>query len=459
MNEHDDDRGAVLVLALIVVTVFSVIAVAIASYAITSFQRTQVTKARIDKVHTANSGIRYAVEKLRLDPTLCSGPAAQTLTGQTITFPGALAGGTPTITCRWVGGAAGGINSWAVVATGEGLTASQASLVTSNAANDDHILSGPVYVAGPRHLDLAAVLKVEDGFLLYQSSTCGPPANSGSKSFTVSPFPYAAACTSQTWRDVLILPTPPPVPTTPAPAPVPGTCQVLQPGKYTAAPDLTIPTYLRSGVYYFEKVGQITVDDIVVGGKPGPGDTAVLSTTPTCDAQRAADPNPGTGVVLVLGGNSRVYADKDARLELFTATGHGGTDAINVTTLEPGTPNYLTTTVTPASGQKLYANQNGSGYETVIHGAVYAPYSVVHVRVTNGNFGQVRNGVVGAQVEAEKTSSGTGFLIKGQGGPFDQQLVITSSAPGTRGAPITATAVVQIPNDARTVAVNSWRVG
>ena len=59
-----------------------------------------------------------------------------------------------------------------------------------------------------------------------------------------------------------------------------GTCRVYYPGTYTVAnkPDLdgTGEVYFKSGIYYFDNVGEIKVNDTVVtGGQPG--DSGVAS--------------------------------------------------------------------------------------------------------------------------------------------------------------------------------------
>ena len=71
---HDSERdsGAVLLLILVVAIVLSLVVLALANFVAADLRYTQAVNARAETLSTAESGIDYAVARLRANQTLCA---------------------------------------------------------------------------------------------------------------------------------------------------------------------------------------------------------------------------------------------------------------------------------------------------------------------------------------------------------------------------------------------------
>ena len=70
--DSDRDSGAVLLLILVVAIVLSLVVLALANFVAADLRYTQVVNARAETLSTAESGIDYAVARLRSNQTLCA---------------------------------------------------------------------------------------------------------------------------------------------------------------------------------------------------------------------------------------------------------------------------------------------------------------------------------------------------------------------------------------------------
>lgn len=72
LNHGERDRGAVLVMTLVLTVILGVVACALVTYAATGLRTSKVTDARTERVGLADAGLRIGVELLKKNPAACT---------------------------------------------------------------------------------------------------------------------------------------------------------------------------------------------------------------------------------------------------------------------------------------------------------------------------------------------------------------------------------------------------
>jgi hypothetical protein len=254
------------------------------------------------------------------------------------------------------------------------------------------------------------------------------------------------------------------------------TVTVLRPGHYTSplpSGFLSGETYMRSGVYYFDQVGPMYVggsssaSGTLIGGQPSANDH-VYMTDPSACPGLADPPGSGTGVEIILGGNSSLQAQSsNSAMELFSrfpATPDGSTPGISIyqvqqsdaaagwnpstyVNIEPDlynaqvtNPDLVHVGVPESSGI-----DNTTNLLVSIHGMIYAPAGNVELtEPTTVSFPIAPGGADVYALDAESTAVGTEAGTSAPPpafGYFD----ITATAKGVNGdKAITSHAVVYL---------------
>jgi hypothetical protein len=492
-TREPDDEGAVLVLVLVFVVVVGLLTVALLQQSGAGVVAATTARRVEGRVLAVNGGVDAAVQMLRADSTLCATP------GSTATLPSVTVNGNPvTITCTGStagaggGGAAGGAGGWAVF-----LSRADSVLRTQGAANDARTIAGPVYNHNTASgaWDLGADVVVSGGDVLQRGTTTTCPAALPNRLTVQSPVPSLYQfCTGP----AVTLPAPPqaldqlwPGATLPVNAPArtqtgnnQNQCTVFSPGRYTSAPALSGSgvNYLRNGVYFLDNIGNWTIDDWLLGGTPGPGESRQSTIPATCvPANEGAAGALSSGVVLLLGGNSRIAVASGGRVELHSPQLTAAPDlpGVSIYAIPPGlpatSPFLLAASTITGTTPLLQVSNNGNsscdagggggqatGSQLVVHGNVYGPDACIVSGVTgNGAMLELRGGVVAGALELRSSASvaNGGSITTGTGsGSGRRRVVITAtSAASTNSKQIRATAVVSIANDtARTTNVMSW---
>jgi Tfp pilus assembly protein PilX len=453
------DRGSILPLVLVITVVLASVTVAIASYATSGLKYAGVVEDRADRLAAADGALRYGIEKLRLNQSLCTTNAGSG-SGYTTEFPPTINGATSTVTCRRVGSGAGDVQGWAVVVTG-GTTGTG---VLSTQGGIAKTFGGPTYVHDKTHLDLqGGDLTVESGDIWY-TDTCSSsvfPATSGLR-FEPA-FLRGPICTDRSFGEMFRAPVVD-VPTTAAPPPgTVGTCKVFYPGKYTSAPVLAADNYFTAGNYYFENVDfQISHARVVAGFTDGRhGDNQSFSQSADCQLAQSADISSGAlpGATFYLGGTSRIWVETQGELEVLRRD-QGGV-SVSLQALDADGTGYLASTLGLSSpvhnSTPIVGAKPGSSQDLAMHGLVWAPRAFAKFdNVANRARGQVLGGIVIGSIEAQ-SSNGDGLLIRVESNPVDSNLLLEATATKS-GSTTTIRAVVEIQPDTDYLAVNSWRV-
>jgi hypothetical protein len=396
-NAHGD-RGAALILALVLVGVVSVVVAALLALVIGNLKTTQVAQARTTQRYAADAAVEGAIEALRNDRTLCSQTASQPLPQLDVD------GIAVSVDCTGATGTPPGAAGWTIVTT----ATDQAGLTTS----------GPVTVQGgvwsARLANSYDPLTVDGGNLVERrgAATCTTDANRPN-GVTVQPDPpYHYRCADQTAPTVpAALPTTAP-PAAPAPVTV-GTCKVFRPGTYTAAPAFGTDNLLVSGTYYFHDVAPVRVPTgaTVIGGERADEDR-VNAGSSACDVvpDTLADGTaaPGTGVKLLLGGTSWLEVQSGTSIELQKRVGGASSEG------QMGISLQAVTAPAPAG---MTANSRGltnplvsviAGGQLTVHGLVHAPSSYVSHHAKSSTDAELRGGVLVGRLHL---ASGGGGLV------------------------------------------------
>jgi hypothetical protein len=491
-----DDDGAVLVLVLIFVVVVGLLAVALLQQSGAGVVAATTSRRLEGRVQAVNGGVDAAIQMLRADPTQCAG-AGSSATLPPLTLDANLV----TLTCSATSqsGAATGAGGWAVFLNGTG-----SILRTQGNANDARSISGPVYnhnTAGGAW-DLNADVQVNGGDVLQRSSSPTCPATEPNRLDVLSPAPgLYQYCTGpaislpaptqsleQLWPGAA-LPTNASAPTQSGSGQ--NRCTVFSPGRYTSSPSLSNEgvNYLRNGVYFLDNIGNWTIDDWLLGGQPGPGESRQSTIPATCNAGDGSSGTLSTGVVLILGGNSRIAVTSGGRVELHSPrllpqSGQAWLPNLTGVGVYPipaglpsGSPFRNSASTVTGTTPILQVSNNGNsdcgaggsggqanGSQLVVHGNIYAPDRCIVSGVTGtGAMLMLRGGVVAGTLELRSSASVSngGSLSSGAGASSGQRTVVltATSAATANSKQIRATAVVSIANDAnRTTNIASWVV-
>lgn len=431
------EDGASMTLALAFLTLFGVLSVSLLSLTSASFKISTVADNKTDQLYAADAGIEYGVQNLDADSTKCAS------SGTSHTWPATTINGSSVqYSCSWVSGGTGSGSS--------GLLGGYAAVLGSGGlqmvGGPPLTLLGNMYSQGP--ISLTGVNVQIQGNLERSSSSC-PNAQLVSAILTV-----VGSCTAS-----VAAPNPNPAPTvgnmpSTALASQPGAtanCTILYPGKYGSG-GLALPSlvgkriYMASGTYYFNSTGNVGVTGTeIFGGAKAAGENQLISGGPCSNDAEATTKQPtyapvGTGVTLILGGDSRL-SGTSARIELFSPSGI----SIWARTTTTGAGTGYNPATTTSSIVSL------TGGETAVHGVVYVPES--DITGTGGTVSQLAGGVVAKRL----TFTGTviGGVGAGGGAPSARTVTLTAVATAPDGATSTVTATIQ--PDALTPVITNWR--
>jgi hypothetical protein len=487
------ETGQALIAVLIFLALFGLLISFVLTSAQVNLKGTQVVRAKDNKIYAADAGIEHGIQRLRLDPTKCASKAAGTTSLGTVTVNGR----TVDVNCTTLSGFSVGANGWAVITTENATT----SLQTQSSPGTKRSIDGVTYASG---IDNSIDVTEKDGDIYERMSpqTCDTDADKP-LNLMVSPSPqFAYHCADPDSTHSAYFPSPAPgvlahLPALgPDPAPVPvvsGNCTTFFPGKYTAAPTFTEHNYMVSGTYYFENVDLRLVNEDLVGGRNNPGETPINGTTPCDPNVNTDDPTDpaaagyrGTGVKLIMGGTSSLFADNpkgsaelfarcpplppatvadpcdpDSALDSITEGTRGiSFMSVPATAPAPWVPSSLTVTSNPIIGVG-----NGTNPALTFQGLIYAPAGFIDFFGTNSSEAQIRGGVVAGRLKLQSSSSATGLVVSTLTRSGVRKIVVKAIAKGVvggdvyRGAgrDVIGRAVVTIANDAsRTVTIQSW---
>lgn len=448
------DEGAVLVIVLLFLGVVSILCLAITEQVRASIGNTIIVRGQQGLVAAADAGIKHGLAQVRADSTSCGSGTPTTLTA-----PPSLDGKSITVTCSLVSGSLSGVFGYALVTT----DTTGDSLVTSGGGTK--VITGPLFTARSEgnHADLV----VRNGdFVEKQGASSCTDSTSRPGGVTIEPAAlFAYKCLNATApTPVDVLPTDL-ITTLRTPNTTDSTCTILIPGKYTGSINLTGPTYMVSGTYYFENA-TVTLSNgaRVVGGASGI-DIARLGLTP-CANDGAHPAATGTGVKWIMGATSSLtVASSGAQMELFTRRGgtasNDGTDGITFTQVPTTglTAVWLPSLLGP--NDLIIDESSGSNPDLAVHGIINVPRAAIQLdNVSNTSRAQFLGGVVAGRLILQNSGSGSGLAISidTEETPRVVKLEATASSGVSGDKTIVSTAVFQMTNDsARTATTLSWR--
>jgi hypothetical protein len=504
---HRDEDGSILVIVLVIVTVIGLVLGAVLAQAAASMKNTTVVNGHENKVYAADDGLEYAIQKVRLDTTICPNAGDTGNSTNTPAFANVpkLNGRQIALTCQTVTGSVGGINGYAVVTldnTDQGLTTQ---------SGGHPLIEGPVYA---KTLPASVDLTIKKSNILEEKAggRCNTSADipnllkfdpSHGFGYTCLATPNPPIIAQVAVAGPLVLPQS--VPSAPASPPktvsVGGnTWKVFYPGTYTstdATPFSLSSTYnyFASGVYYFKNIPFVVGNQtVVVGGAAYPGDAntqpeKVINTPPSLqiptDAQTLAAAGltataanvSGSGVKFILGGSSMMGAGNPAGvIELFARRAPGwNTVPLSSTAANEGVQRISVMTVPTVSAPNPWAAAglkstliasnpvlqvgNGTNPSLTLHGTAWVPNAFVDFYATNNSEAQLRGGVVAARLKLQNSASASGLTVSVFAETAQRHMILTSTALGSTdgGRDVKATAVIDVVNDSsRSVVVNSW---
>lgn len=513
MNRHHSstpapdrrDAGFALPLVLVLTTVIAVVVISLASFASTNLRFGRIAENRSDRLSAADAGMRYAIDQLKLVNAGCI------LDTQKAVLPGVKAdfnGATAEVTCERITSGFDGIQAFAAVMTGEGLSATT-SLLSSQSGSNEKVLGGPVYMARLNSaFALGPNVKIKDGPLFYQAGTTGSQPCVSVKASSLPPqlvfepkLIFGPVCVSEEWKEIFDSP---PVPDLSgltvrdgsrplAPAPTPplngsytdypdlGGCRVFEPGRYTTPPALTnVNAYFKTGDYVFDfpdAMSKLEVrQSIVTAGKINPVTTTVneVPTTAKCEQQQTADTGAGFGATFYLAGKSHINVLTQGSLEIH-ARQQGLADYVSVQTLclpngtwcnatgggGIGRPSTLSAPANGTTMPNMLFTDSGNNKEFVAHALVYAPLVQVEFgNVSNTATQKMLGGLIVSRLVLQSSTSATNFEIAVPTSPITARVQLTSVAEKDGETAIQA--VVEYRPYAEDidgrVRVNSWRV-
>ena len=326
---------------------------------------------------------------------------------------------------------------------------------------------GDVYFANPATIGLSNPLLVERGNIWYPSPSC-PGTKPTIVNLTIeSPDEYAYLCAASSasdgWSDRFAVPVVSALPATAPPPKRVGTCTVFFPGRYTTVPDLdnTHDAYFKSGLYYFDDLGEIPVKDtMVTGGRPGDSPAASASEelwNPLCaSAATGSEVNDsGTGVTIVLGGSSRIKFGDKGGMELYAPT-----NGYSVVAYATDTNGYRASSGGTPSDPLI--DQSADHSQLRIHGGVWAPTGHVELgrqseaAYTRDNVaaigGQLFGGIVVKNLTFGNRIPTGGDNIQADAPAVEYRVLVVSTANG-----VSVRVTADIRPSGNELAVQSWQ--
>jgi len=466
------EQGTSLVLALVFMTLVSVVVAGAIAFAGTSFQTARVARERLDQRYAADGGIDLGIRALLDDYSLCASPApsATNITTQTLN------GRTVTVTCQTLQGTSvstpgtPGTNALTIKQS-----ANPVSISGSSAAHTIRV-TGPMFSVAAFSLVASAPNLAVTGELTQHNPSCASNQSTYGTRITATPW----TCVPNT------TPAPDPNPSVVVPsasAPASRTyganCTIYYPGRYTSAPTFTDGRshYLASGTYYFHQTGNVTLTGTVFGGARGSESQALTGTTPCADDTIAQQLNSayspaGSGVTIVLGGNSVLRTSTSTtRVELFSRV-PAGADA----GATPGTSIWARASGSGVSGYTGSTAATplltqGAANTVIIHGMVSLPdraatiAALANADAAAGARAQLAGGAVLGRLSIVPSASSNGAVIAAgsagtPGTPATERrvLVRATAASASGGTPTTILATVRLPAaPGGSATVLSWR--
>lgn len=489
------EEGFVLILVLVFLLGASLIIGALLSAASTSQLATDVQTLGHSDDYSVDAGIEYGIHLLRTNPTFCPDISAS----NTVTVPTAIDGAQPKVTCTTTSGSLTSTSDFAIVELDPNATTGPSAPFQTQSGNGTvKCILGPTYVTGG--VDLQAQTQVDattpctgsgagqvlgdgTGTFFYHKSDCTTHLATPNNLWTGPPGgPTSWTCTTATAGLNTSLPSNDLLAAMPAgnPSPVPvGGCSVFTPGKYTTLPTFSANNYLASGIYYFDNVGKIDLgSNALFGGQPSSlTESQIVTTSQPCSSDTKAHAGSGTGVEIILGGNSSLYSNK-GDMELYarqpassnvakckTEVANSqplvdceGTPGISIRTVPSSAPAGWDASTLGGTGM-AFSNASGNPGHTAVHGLIYVPEGSVSLSATNTNQAESTGGLVAWDVSLQASSSASGLVVSVQTNPTIRTTTLTSSV-SEGGKLVTATAVVEVANDGatKTVVVDSWTV-
>lgn len=458
LNRKRDD-GSILPLVLIIAVVLSVVVLAIAKYSTAGLRYGAVVEGRADRLASADAGIRFGVEQLRLGKSECTTDLGTT--GVSTSFPisgPALNSAPTTVTCQRVGTGAGDTEGWAAVVTGGADGTGQFYVH----GPDDKTFGGRLFVYDKDEFVRAqGDLTINDGDLWFTDADCGSSVFPADPDLHFTPAGLRGPlCTQATWDDMFTAP-PLAVPVAAAATPVAsnvggGVCNVYSPGKYTSSLTLGGENYFRSGEYYFQNATLNVKNGILIAGYADGqyGDTQSFTST-LCTEEQLVDRTDGgkAGVTIYLGGTSKISIDANGQMEIMRR--EQGTRFVSVQQLETTTSGYQASSLGTSSS--IIDVKSGGSTDFSAHGLVWTPQAaVVFGNVANKAQGVALGGMVAATIDVQ-APNGAGLVIRTETSPADARLLLTSTATKDDAA-TSIRAIVQVQPDSGALVLNSWRV-
>lgn len=457
------DRGSVLPLVLVFMVVLSVVGLAIATYTATALRTSAVTTDIVDRLAAAESGMQAELEQV--DNGTCNAS----------TNRGPINGASVTTTCELASRVENADGGYALVVTGVGVD-SNTEFTTLGPARK--CIGGPIYFEAGVSVSLNNTAAVsgsdcpeglaQPGEVRYNvAGGCPPlpPPGPGQGSW-LAPAP-AYGCDSRGWQATAPVPDLSAAPRTSltnlaAPG---GTaaCRTYSPGFQVGGTlDLTDPSFFSSGVYYFENV-TINIDDTVTFGKRTDGiygSDYVWSASDTyeaaCDTPSIYGADPGTGVVIVLGGASTISVNNGGRLGVYPRNLPVGTGTGDVAVLSfpVATLGYAPSSLDPDTTQ-LIDRHNGSNRSASFYGLTYAPLSWVDTGNASANaYIQFLGGLAVARAEL-RTEPPVGAFSIFVPSTLVKYYLLQSEA--TINGVVTKVRVVAKADDLGAIEVLTWR--
>jgi hypothetical protein len=467
-QRHENDRGSIMVIVLVISVVLSMTVIAVANYSMSTLRYGRVLENRSHRIAAAQAAMDDAIERLELKRSLCStltGSAPQPINTE---FP-AVNGAQASVTCQIVSGQLPPSDGWAIVVTGEGVAAGVDTLVTD--AGGRPTIEGPVYTHNPSLINLSQPTTLIKGDLWYLDGVCagGIPGTVAFKRSGVSvpkldfdPATRGLYCTNQSWVDLFgEVPPTDTLAALPMAAPPlddglqPGTCKVFFPGHYTAAnkPVLAVNNYFMSGDYYFDNIGVLALAaDKLTMGNISTSDDFVYplleenDADSACKAERLADNTDGA--TLYLGGDSRITVANQSGFEISRRR-HGNY--------------FMSMQVLPSStvpiSTPIISSDPGSNKDIALNGLVWAPDAAIDFgTVSAKKDAAIRGGAVVASFYGTISNApGGGFLIKVPTSELSIKVLLESKAV-LEGQSTTVSVVADWRPTTGQLAVNSWRV-
>jgi hypothetical protein len=444
------DEGSILIMAIVLVVIFGMLVGAIATYAGVSFRHTGIVRSQTEMRASAEAGLRVTIDQLERRQTLCSDFS-------TVPPPLAIAPNQAEIVvrCTNIGGANQAANSWALILTGVGASASLPSMISAGAASElwTRDIGGRIYMGAPNSHDVAN-LKLQGDLWFYDGTTnCESPSAPVIPGMTIEPQPpHGLICTPVPWTALVSPFLLPPVPTLVDPAGIDGlvdgkTCRIFRPGTYTEPPDLAAgENYSVSGDYYFEFDEQFQIDNAsVLAGRPDAalGDHLYLS-MPECDgAWNDADVaglEDGTGATFFLGREAWINVAHNGRFEILRRL--TGTQALSIVAVPTTGNGYEASTRLLSQDEAILSTKEGNNKDAVVHGLVYAPLAQLELgNVANDAAAQITGGAVVAGIDLQ-ASNAENLAISNSSIPSQTKILMTSTATDGQDRSVTVQAVL-----------------